>query len=154
MTGLFSVGDRVWYVISALGNIPPIWVAAVVQRIARSRVGIGVTGRDRRVRYVRPSRLRTDTPPVGVTTIGLWPLDTFPTTEAVMREATTPRIWADLQGAELSPAAADVHGPQENPPGGVYSDCMKRRGGTGPRPRARFREKHAKTSIKTGSKMG
>jgi hypothetical protein len=64
----FAVGDRVWYVIAGLGNVPPIWVAAVVDKVTSTRVGIKTAPR-RRARYVSPARLSTDAPPADVTTI-------------------------------------------------------------------------------------
>jgi len=61
-------GDRVWYRVSGLGDVPPIWLAVVVVHVTATRVGVRA-GRSR-VRYVSPSRLTTDAPPPDVTVIG------------------------------------------------------------------------------------
>lgn len=68
MSSEFSAGDRVWYVIPGLGNVPPIWVAAEVIEITATRIGIRTSPRTR-PRYVTAARLTTDAPPPGVTTL-------------------------------------------------------------------------------------
>lgn len=64
----FAVGDRVWYVMPGLGDVPPIWLAVVVVQIRPTRVSIRA-GRSR-IREVSPARLTTDAPPRDVTIIG------------------------------------------------------------------------------------
>ena len=139
----YHVGDRVWYVISGLGNVQPVWVAAVVQRVTGARVGLRVSGRDRRVRYVSSSRLTTDAPPPGVTTIGLF-LAPDPLTGQWARaewnspiESTTagPELAPErvaIAGPELAPPGNELHAPQEAPPGGYIAPSRK--GDRGPVP--------------------
>jgi hypothetical protein len=66
--GAFAVGDRVWYVIAGLGNVPPIWLAVVVVQVTATRVGVQTSPR-KRPRFVSPARLTTETPPPDVTTL-------------------------------------------------------------------------------------
>jgi hypothetical protein len=113
----FNIGDRVWYVLAGLGNIPPIWVAAVVERVTRTRVGLGVTGSDRRVRYVSMSRLTTDPPPPGVTVIG---------------RPELPPIGPELQGPELPPQGTEIARAPGSHPGGYAATAWKGRGGPVP----------------------
>ena len=143
MHGLLSVGDRVWYVISGLGNVPPIWVAAVVQRATGPRIGVRVSGTDRRVRYVSQSRLTTDAPPPGVTTLGTFLAPDPLTGQWIQAEWNSPTKsenpgpelspeTADLHGPELSPAAGDLHAAQEAPQGGYATTAWKGEGGPVP----------------------
>lgn len=62
----FAVGDRVWYVIDGLGNVPPIWLSVVVVRVTPHRIGVR-SAEGKRPRYVAPSRLTTSPPPPEVT---------------------------------------------------------------------------------------
>lgn len=64
----FVTGDRVWYKVSGLGDVPPIWVAVVV--VSANHARVGVRAGSSRVRYVKYSRLTRDEPPPGVTVIG------------------------------------------------------------------------------------
>ena len=64
----YAVGDRVWYVLSGLGTMPPLWVSAVVTKVTPIHIGIR-TAPANRARYVSPARLTTDAPPSNVTTI-------------------------------------------------------------------------------------
>lgn len=65
----FTVGDHVWYVIAGVDGLPPIWIAAVVERVTSSRVGIRPAVGHSRARSVRPGRLTTKLPPPDVTAL-------------------------------------------------------------------------------------
>lgn len=64
----FAVGDRVWYVIAGIGELPPIWVAAIVVKVTARRVGVR-PAIGRRSRFVGPGSLTTECPPPDAMTI-------------------------------------------------------------------------------------